>query len=302
MHDHRPAPTEGAILKFPGEARYATVATVAALPVEPAAGVLLVVVILVGLAAIGAWVRRALRTSQAPGTPTAPRLAAVPPSADERERPPVIGYAALEAGDLDDAAGAIGDWCENHGWPLGKVIHDTGGARVNQRPGLAHALEEIRAGHAAGLVVARLRDLADSVTELGPLLRWFAHGESFVIALDYELDTSSDPGEFAAGALVAISDWERDRVEGRTRAGLDAARRGAAVRDDPELSARIAAMRDRGMSLQAIADALNRAGVPTLRGGTCWRPSSVQAAAGYKRPPKSRGVDARPMRRAEGED
>jgi hypothetical protein len=34
------------------------------------------------------------------------------------------------------------------------------------------------------------------------------------------------------------------------------------------------------MTLQAIADALNADGVPTLRGGTQWRPSSVQAAAG----------------------
>ena len=38
------------------------------------------------------------------------------------------------------------------------------------------------------------------------------------------------------------------------------------------------------MSLQAISDILNAEGVPTLRGGTHWRPSSVQAATGYKRP------------------
>ena len=38
------------------------------------------------------------------------------------------------------------------------------------------------------------------------------------------------------------------------------------------------------MTLQAIADVLNADGVPTLRGGTQWRPSSVQAAAGYRRP------------------
>ena len=44
-------------------------------------------------------------------------------------------------------------------------------------------------------------------------------------------------------------------------------------------------MRARGMSLQAIADALNAAGVPTLRGGSHWRPSSVQVLAGYKPPP-----------------
>ncbi|MBD0282171.1 MAG: recombinase family protein [Thermoleophilaceae bacterium] len=43
-------------------------------------------------------------------------------------------------------------------------------------------------------------------------------------------------------------------------------------------------MRAQGMTLQAIADTLNAEGVPTLRGGVEWRPSSVQAAAGYKRP------------------
>jgi hypothetical protein len=38
------------------------------------------------------------------------------------------------------------------------------------------------------------------------------------------------------------------------------------------------------MTLQAIADQLNAEGVPTLRGGAMWRPSSVQAALGYRRP------------------
>ena len=56
------------------------------------------------------------------------------------------------------------------------------------------------------------------------------------------------------------------------------------MRDDPELSARISAMRAGGMTLQAISDTLNAEGVPTLRGGANWRPSSVQAATGYKRP------------------
>jgi hypothetical protein len=38
------------------------------------------------------------------------------------------------------------------------------------------------------------------------------------------------------------------------------------------------------MTLQAIADQLNAEGVPTLRGGALWRPSSVQTALGYRRP------------------
>jgi recombinase len=37
------------------------------------------------------------------------------------------------------------------------------------------------------------------------------------------------------------------------------------------------------MTLRAIADTLNREGVPTVRGGAEWRPSSVQSVLGYRR-------------------
>jgi hypothetical protein len=38
------------------------------------------------------------------------------------------------------------------------------------------------------------------------------------------------------------------------------------------------------MTLSAIAEQLNAEGVPTLRGGKKWRPSSIQATLGYQRP------------------
>ena len=44
-------------------------------------------------------------------------------------------------------------------------------------------------------------------------------------------------------------------------------------------------MRAQGMTLQAIADRLNEEGVPTVRGGAEWRPSSVRSGLGYKRRP-----------------
>ncbi len=40
------------------------------------------------------------------------------------------------------------------------------------------------------------------------------------------------------------------------------------------------------MTLQAIADRLNEEGVPTVRGGAEWRPSSVRSGLGYKRRPR----------------
>jgi DNA invertase Pin-like site-specific DNA recombinase len=279
---------------------------------DPVAMTLLAIVLLVGLAGIVAWVWSSLRRpAPTPTAPEPPRLELVHSAEAEEHvgRRPVLGYVALAwgdpAGDLNEAARNIGTWCEESGWPLARVVHDAPAesGKPRSRPGLAHALQEVAAGRAAGLVVVRLRDLTESVAEIGPLLQWFADTEAFVIALDYRLDTASDRGRFAVWTLVEISEWERGRLNGRTRPGLDAARRGAAVRDDPQLSARIAAMRRDGMSLQAIADALNEEGIPTLRGGSRWRPSSVQAATGYKRPPaKPRGVELPRLRKAEGDE
>jgi DNA invertase Pin-like site-specific DNA recombinase len=210
----------------------------------------------------------------------------------------VLGYLTIPRGASDLQAGArtIGAWCERRGWSLSKVVHDVGptGGRLTGRPGLAHALDQVGDGDADGIVVCRLSDLAGSVTELGTLLRWLIDAEAFVIALDFELDSSTAAGDAAVRALIEVADWERGRIDDRTRRGLAAvdSRRGSvnrpAVRNDPALSARIAAMRSRGMSLRAIADALNADRVPTLRGGSHWRPSSVQAATGYKRPPARR--------------
>ena len=84
-----------------------------------------------------------------------------------------------------------------------------------------------------------------------------------MIALDYELDTSTAAGELAAGALIEIGDWQRGRIARRTRPGLTAMHTPAPTPSaprsatTPQLSARISAMRAQGMSLQAISDTLN---------------------------------------------
>jgi hypothetical protein len=75
-------------------------------------------------------------------------------------------------------------------------------------------------------------------------------------------------------------------------------RGGGSVKDQPALQQRIAEMRKSGMTLQAIADTLNAEGVPTVRGGARWRPSSVQTASGYKRPGTGQKQPSRPTRSA----
>jgi DNA invertase Pin-like site-specific DNA recombinase len=237
-----------------------------------------------------------------------------PPRSEIGDAAPVVGYLTVsrdeaQAGGPQAESAAIGSLCEERGWPLVKVVHDVDPAsdRITDHPGLFHVLEQISSGAAQGIVVPRLRDLTGAASDLGGLLKWLDDSDAFLVALDLSLDTREPAGRVAARALAEVSEWERRRIADRTRSGLAAARSRSAggsrpsVRDDPELSDRIASMRAEGMSLQAIADTLDREGVPTLRGGRKWRPSSVQAAAGYKRPAhRANGGPLPPVRRHNG--
>lgn len=201
-----------------------------------------------------------------------------------------LGYVFVSAGrDLPARTESIRDWCAEQGAVLATVVHDAD----QHRPSLAWALEQIDAGRASLLVVTRLRDLCGDVRDLAPLLRWFLGGSRALVALDVGLDTSSDAGRSAADAIADLVMRVDEPDLASPRPELGAAARGrAAVADVPALSERIAAMRAAGMTLQAIADVLNEDGVPTVRGGRLWRPSSVQRAAGYRRPSApERGIE-----------
>jgi DNA invertase Pin-like site-specific DNA recombinase len=219
------------------------------------------------------------------------------PSPAANGDPRVLGYVTVsrhdaKAGAPQALSTAIEAVCDRRGMPLVTVIHDVEPAsdRIADHPGLFNALERIRKGEASGIIVPRLSHLTGAVTDLGALLKWLHESGAFLVALDLQLDTRAPDGRLAAQALCEVSEWERRRIARRTRSGLAATsstKSRPSVRDDPELTERIVSMRAAGMSLQAIADTLNREGVPTLRGGRRWRPSSVQAAAGYKRPAQS---------------
>jgi hypothetical protein len=147
---------------------------------------------------------------------------------------------------------------------------------ATERAGVTAALERIAAGDADTLIVARLRDAAGALPELVSLLRWLAEARADLIAVDVGLDTATRQGRRMVALLRELESWDRDRDRPRGRPGLAAT--------VPHVAERIAELRDRGLSLKAIADALNADGVPTPRGGAHWRPSSVQAALGYRRP------------------
>ncbi len=137
--------------------------------------------------------------------------------------------------------------------------------------------------------MSELARLSGSAADLGGILDRLRRSHGRLVALDIGLDTASPGRQMAAQALASVSSWEHER----SRKGLTAAAATRTptvepppVQDVAGVKERIQTMRTAGMTLQAIADVLNSEGVPTLRGGAMWRPSSVQSAAGYRRPPK----------------
>jgi DNA invertase Pin-like site-specific DNA recombinase/peptidoglycan hydrolase-like protein with peptidoglycan-binding domain len=210
----------------------------------------------------------------------------------------VIGYVTMspdaQANAADQPAREIERACERADWQLVEVVTDReNGVSSLERPGLAYALGQIADGHASGLVVSDLRRLIRSVIDLGALVEWFRDAEAALVALDLGVDTSTPAGYELAEKLIRISGWERERgprpvPNAPPVMSAVAARPQGPGRPAPQerqaLVERINAMRAEKMTLQAIADTLNDEGVPTLRGGAMWRPSSVQAALGYRRP------------------
>ena len=185
---------------------------------------------------------------------------------------------------------AIAATCKGSGWKLLKIVRDREVGPSLERPALGYALKQIANGHAEGLVVSNLQRLSRSIVDLGALMAWFREAQAALIALDLDIDTSTPRGRCVANTLIALSEREQKRIAHRTQqlladASADGHQNGRpAVKYDRELRERIETMRAANMTMQAIADRLNADGVPTLRGGREWRPSSIQAALGYRRP------------------
>lgn len=222
-------------------------------------------------------------------------------------RAEVVGYANVSREqpgrcnqEFRRQADVIAYACERRGLSLLEIVREREPRYVRplETPALGYALRRITAGEASGLVVSDLFGVSRSLLELGRVLEWLFRRDARFVAVVPGLDTDEEAGWLAVRTIIDVSGWERQRLVERTRRGMGAAsRKGpASVADYPQLRERIARMRTGGMTLQAIADQLNAEAVPTVRGGVKWRPSSVQAAAGYRRRRKSSMLGLRPER------
>ena len=210
-----------------------------------------------------------------------------PPPVAHRDE--VIGYLTTSTdawSDTDEgSAAAIEATCEDSAWGLLEIVCDRENGRTVDRPGLNYALERIADGRARGLVVSELQRLTRSPADLGALMAWFRDANATLVALDLKLDTSTPAGRQVASTLIALDNGERRSAQAAQNGVAEAHIHGRpTLKDHPELIERISTMRSANLSLQQIADQLNAESIPTLRGGKEWRPSSIQAALGYKRP------------------
>jgi peptidoglycan hydrolase-like protein with peptidoglycan-binding domain len=147
-----------------------------------------------------------------------------------------------------------------------------------ERPGLAYALEQLAADQADALVVCGLERLGNGRAEIDDLLGKLSRSGAAILALQPE--PGIQPGQVASRlAMIGSSKRRSGRVRQRV-----------AEPDLPALRSRILSMRDRGRTLQAIADTLNDERVPPPRGAPKWRPASVRATLAHARGSSPRNV------------
>jgi DNA invertase Pin-like site-specific DNA recombinase len=169
--------------------------------------------------------------------------------------------------------------CRRNGWELVGIEQDVRSGRTLRRSGLEAALEACRGGSADGIVVSALDRLTYSLEDLARLVHGMRRDGIALVAIDSRLDTATDSGALVADVLAKAAEWTPRSLVRRARtpgAGTAAGPgRPQSIPDD--LADRIRSMRGDGSTLQAICDALNAEGVPTPRGGSHWRPTSLRA-------------------------
>jgi DNA invertase Pin-like site-specific DNA recombinase len=202
----------------------------------------------------------------------------------------VIGYVRVSTEEqgtngvgLEAQRQAITAECERRGWTLRELIEDRGYSAKNlRRGGIQSALTMLKTGDAEALVVAKLDRLSRSMQDFTELMATAQKQGWAIVALDFNMDTTTPNGEMMANVLASFAQFERRLIGQRTKEAM-AVKRAQGVRlgrpreMDMRIVKRIRRERAKGMTLQAIADSLNRGQVPTARGGGRWWPSTIQA-------------------------
>jgi DNA invertase Pin-like site-specific DNA recombinase len=166
------------------------------------------------------------------------------------------------------------------GWEVVTVIHDQG-ARCPDSPGdgLAAALG-VLARDADALAVTTLEDLARSPVKAADLLEQFRENGWVLILADGGADVVTSAEEMIRDVRTWHDTQRRRRISARTREAIERKRAagvrvGGPRRCPDAILDRVLQLRDAGARQAEIAEAMNKAGLPTPGGGIHWWPSHV---------------------------
>jgi DNA invertase Pin-like site-specific DNA recombinase len=173
--------------------------------------------------------------------------------------------------------------------------------RKLDRPGLQRALASIESGESQGLIIAKLDRLSRSVSHTAQLIgRYFASGESHLLSVADNLNTTTANGRMVINILSTMAQWEAEVISERTKSALQVLQddgvplgplpygqtRGA-VNSDGRMSVvadefefrtalRIRGLHKEGMSLRGICRQLECEGVKTKKGKTKWAHQTIR--------------------------
>lgn len=198
----------------------------------------------------------------------------------------VIGYVRVSTNKQDIGPevqiAALQTEADRNGWALDIRRENAASAKsLRNRPVLAQALADLKAGKADALAVSKLDRLSRSVADFAGLLETATRQRWALICLDLGIDTSTITGAAMAQVTCTFAEMERKKIAERTRDGMakiktttgkHMGRRSALPQATVD---RIHRERAAGMSMARIADLLNGEGVPTATGRT-WHASTIR--------------------------
>lgn len=187
----------------------------------------------------------------------------------------------------------VAGYCRLNGYELTGEVIEVKSTR-KQQSGLFEALERCRQ-YKATLIVARLDRLGRDVEKIAKLVK-----------SDVEIVVTDNPhaNRFTIHILAAVAEEQRQRISETTKDALEAARKRGVVLGSHgktlatrnkkaaeefahRLSPTLRKLNNRGITtVRAIAQELNKQGIPTFRGDSQWHPSTVCALRNRLKPTK----------------
>ena len=180
---------------------------------------------------------------------------------------------------------------------LTEIIADEGiSGKTLDREGLQRAIKILKDKKAEGMVIAKLDQLTRNVADLGTLVST-VFDKAELYSVSEQINTKNAAGRLVLNVLVSVAQWERETICERTKDALQAKKargektggnvpfgfnevNGKLIRNEEEqaIISEIKTLKNKGLSLRKIAEALNEKGIVTKNGKT-WTATQIQRIA-----------------------